>query len=107
LYRQIKRLKQHFEPTGPADYALVPYYLLRLLYAWVAMWVLGYWRHLRDPELPLAWALMWGRREDPSPVICWRCLWAGMRRWTVHTYYDDHNGDVEPVDECPRCGLEI
>lgn len=54
-----------------------------------------------------AWAFMWGRRESPEPIIC-RCGWAGMRRWAVHSYTDDGSAeDVEPTDECPRCGAEV
>ena len=48
-------------------------------------------------------AFAWGRRDSPKPVIC-VCGWVGPMRWLIHTYADDGCGDVEPVDECPRCG---
>jgi len=55
----------------------------------------------------MRWAWMWGRHDSPEPVECFECGWAGPRRWAVHTYYPDGWDDVEPVDECPRCGYEI
>ena len=59
---------------------------------------------------PQGWRFrIWqGRHEDWSPVLCDECGWRGPRRWAVHTYGDDGSGeDVEPVDECPGCGMEI
>jgi len=46
----------------------------------------------------------WGRHDSPKAVRCPECGWTGPLRWTIHTYADDHMGDVEPVDECPKCG---
>ncbi len=51
-------------------------------------------------------AYMWGRHESPEPVIC-ECGWRGPRRWAIHGYQDDGNGDSEPVDQCPRCEDEL
>jgi hypothetical protein len=31
----------------------------------------------------------------------------GPGRWLVHTYGPCGEDDVEPVDECPKCGQEI
>jgi hypothetical protein len=51
---------------------------------------------------------VWGRRESPEAIRCEMCGWAGMRRWAIHGYQDDGSGqDVEPADECPRCGDEV
>ena len=47
-----------------------------------------------------------GRHIDWDPVHCGECGWVGPLRWAFHTYCDDHAGDVEPVDECPKCGNE-
>lgn len=51
---------------------------------------------------------VWGRDDSPEPLLC-ACGWGGMRRQVIHTYQDDGTGqdEVEPVDECPRCGQEI
>jgi len=48
-------------------------------------------------------AFSWGRRDSPKAVWC-PCGWVGPLRWMIHTYGPDGCGDVEPVDECPRCG---
>lgn len=53
------------------------------------------------------WAWMWGRHDSPEPILCEECGWGGPRRWAVHTYGPCGWDDVEPVDECPRCGEEI
>ena len=94
-----------FEPQSWRDYALIPWWLLRYAFAWVwaeawATWKIG-------KGIPAGWANLYGRWESPEPVMCPRCLWAGPRRWVIHTYQDDGVGDVEPVDECPRCGCEM
>ncbi len=69
----------------------------------------GSWRWLRACHLP--WlrvaAFMWGRRESPEPVACHRCGWGGFTRWLIHTYEACGDDDVEPRDECPRCGQEV
>lgn len=48
-------------------------------------------------------SFVWGRRESPKPVRCTECGWTGPGRWAKHTYRSDGFGDVDPVDECPRC----
>lgn len=124
----LKRAFRNFEPDGWLDYALIPWWLARYLYAllWTALlrqpaWRLRMWLWRRgwrpysgrDFRRWRGWIMRWlpshgGRHVDSNPVICERCLWAGMVRWTYHTYQDDGTGeDVEPVDECPRCGKEI
>ena len=50
------------------------------------------------------WAFMWGRHQSPKAVFCERCGWAGPYRWLVHGYAPLGDDDVEPQDECPRCG---
>jgi hypothetical protein len=100
------------------DYALVPWWLLRwfLAYCWSPLWVcslnLNCW--LKQNCWTIFKFTRWilptggGRHVDPFPVICERCLWAGARRWTVHTYTGGgEEGDVEACDECPRCGNEL
>ena len=72
-------------------------YWVPFVYAWLWTQVAG--SFMKYP--------LWGRRESPEPVRC-SCGWAGMRKWTNHEYHDDGSGqDVEPCDECPRCGAEI
>ena len=51
-------------------------------------------------------AFSWGRHTSPKALLCVECGWAGPLRWMVHTYDDDGCGDVEAVDECPRCGSQ-
>ena len=48
-----------------------------------------------------------GRHSDVDPIICPVCFWAGPIRWLVHGYGPCGEDDVEPVDECPRCGTEL
>jgi len=57
----------------------------------------------------------YGRREDPTPILCARCGWKGRVKDSVHTYHGfvvgvDGDGnveeDVEAVDECPGCGSD-
>lgn len=101
---------KEFEAETAIDYLLVPYYLLRWLFAYVCTILWGYWRIVRrrpKDGLDLAFCMMWGRHDSPEPTICPRCLWAGMRRWCWHGYESDGVGDVEPVDDCPRCGNSI
>lgn len=70
-------------------------------FAYASIWTLFAYLFRRES----GW---WGRRESPEPTRCEMCGWAGMRRWTIHGYQDDGSGqDVEPADECPRCGDEI
>lgn len=112
----LKRAFQSFEPQSWVDYALIPWWLARYLYAllWTVLLRQPAWR-LRQWLWRRGWrgrAMRWlpsmgGRHVDSDPVICERCLWAGMVRWTYHTYYSCADGEVEPVDECPRCGKEI
>lgn len=97
-----------FEPESYRDWLLIPWWLLRLLFAWLwwQAWPLvqlvrGRWR------TKSAMSYSYGRHDDPTPVMCPRCLWAGPRRWLVHTYTAVGMDDVEPVDECPRCGQEL
>lgn len=89
------------------DWLLIPYWFLRYYFAlcWMFAWFI--WRRITDPTGEPAWQAMWGRHESPEPVMCECCLWAGPRRWVIHGYQSDGDGDVEPVDECPRCGQEI
>ncbi len=47
------------------------------------------------------------RQECEVIYKCATCGWTGMLKDAVHTYHDDGSGeDVEPVDECPSCGME-
>ena len=96
---------REFEPESWKDWALIPWWLLRWLFAWLWTQTWGYWRVYKG--VPAPWAWMWGRHESPEPTLCRRCFWAGPHRWTFHTYYPDGLDDIEPVDECPRCGAVI
>jgi hypothetical protein len=56
-------------------------------------------------QLRLGWD--GGRHVDWTPAECLECGWRGPVRWLRHDYQDDGTGeDVEPVDECPKCGNE-
>lgn len=95
------------EELSLTDYLFLPWQLLKYAYAWVVWRITIVIRRIR-----LKWKIrlpiIGGRHVDPDPVRCEECNWMGMRRWTVHTYGDDGTSmDVEPVDECPRCGAEI
>lgn len=101
---EINFIRHNFEPQGWQDYALIPWWILRFLFAcfwyWAARLTIGrrlYWDGI---------FMGWGGDVDPTPVICPRCLWAGPRRWMIHTYHACGDDDVEPVDECPRCGQD-
>ena len=81
-----------------SDPAMRLWYNVPFAYAWIETFFAK--QFFRYP--------VWGRRESPEPVRCEMCGWAGMRRWAIHGYQDDGSGqDVEPVDECPRCGDEV
>ncbi len=106
------RLFHDFQAQSWRDYALIPWWMLRYGFALVVTYVWGVWRFIRlRNKVERHWlkfaAFGWGRRESPEPIMCRCCLWAGMVRWTVHTYTACGEDDVEPVDECPRCGSEI
>jgi len=57
---------------------------------------------------------IYSRYDDPTPVRCSRCGWEGLVSECVHTYRgysvrlsdETQDADVEPVDECPRCGSD-
>ncbi len=88
-----------------ADRLLKPYWGLRYILALLAVYAEGGWRRLTK-HVPLWWG--WGRHDDPTPIRCHVCGWAGMTRWLYHGYADDGSGeDVEPQDYCPRCGSEV
>lgn len=91
---------REFEPQSWRDWLIIPWSLIRWVFAWVwtQLWGIGLTIRYREFN---GWHWMWGRRESPEPIICTRCLWAGAQRWCVHTYYGE---DSEAVDECPRCG---
>jgi len=79
------------------------YYFLCFRYARIIMLISAHWRHF-VLRVPFPYCFLWGRRESSEPIKC-ECGWAGMVKWLVHTYQDDGSGEeVEPVDECPRCG---
>lgn len=110
MIKAYHRFFQDFEPFSWRDYAAIPYYMVRYALAWVWYRAWGEWRYWRSKDQPYSrqWAFMWGRHDDPTPVWCARCGWAGPRRWLVHDYQSDGSGmDVEPVDECPKCGGEV
>jgi hypothetical protein len=108
--RAALRLRE-FEPQGPADWALIPWWIARYFFAWC--WTQAWypaWRlnnytiHGRLGRRLSRLPSMGGRHSDPDPVMCPRCLWAGPARWLVHGYASYGYEDVEPQDECPRCG---
>jgi hypothetical protein len=79
---------------------------------------LPYWGKVKYFWLFLTWAIVleigqrvgkphwWngGRRTDGDPTVCKSCLYVCRVRDCVHGYQSDGLGDVEGVDECPRCG---
>lgn len=87
------KITKQFEPQSLIDWFLIPYWAARYLITCIV-----YKSALIEPG--------YGRRTSLEPYCCERCLWSGPVRWLVHSYQDDGSGeDVEPVDECPRCGL--
>ena len=108
-----------YSPNSAFEYRYLPLDALRwcFAWAWTQVWYpvnhLHYWIREHLPRLFLLTRyflpLGGGRREDPDPVYCGRCLWAGPTRWLIHTYTGgwDEDSDVEAVDECPRCGMEV
>lgn len=113
----VKARFKEFESQSWRDYALIPYWLARYAFAWV--WTLAWysvsrlhwWIRAHLPRLFLLTRyflpLGGGRRVDPDPIMCPRCLWARMRRWAVHSYVGWGDGEVEACDYCPRCGGEV
>jgi hypothetical protein len=97
-----RRLLAEFEPQRWTDYARLPWALLRFGLAYAAWRALA-WNGRRNNR----WFAGWGRHDDPTPVLCPRCLWSGRIKNLEHGYRSDGAGDVEASDECPRCGLEI
>lgn len=110
-----------FEPQGLIDWLAIPIYVLRYwaCWLWTRAWAFArlirvfIWR-ITGKEVSRYWRAYvfgWGRHDSPEPVMCPRCLWAGPVRWLAHGYSgvsvgeDDY--DVEPTDECPRCGGEL
>lgn len=65
------------------------------------MWAAQCW-HRRH-----SWGWCGGRWVDWMPTTCERCGWSGPVRWAVHAYHATSDDDVEPVDECPKCGGDI
>lgn len=106
-----------FEPQSWRDYVFIPWWLARWFLAWLLTLArtpllnFNYW--LKGYCFPVfkvtryVLPLHSGRHDDTNPIICLRCMWAGPRRWAVHTYASVDIEDVAAVDECPRCGMEI
>ena len=93
------------------------YYFFCYQYAHLITFLWGNWRWIGGPifhpivysnctkdekNLRKKFCFMWGRRESPEPIKC-ECGWAGMIKWLIHTYEGNGHGEVDPVDECPRC----
>jgi len=97
----FRRAFLEFEPESWTDWARIPWSLLRYGFALL----------MHRLVWPIAQRFGFvcrggGRWDDWDPVWCPRCFWAGPARWLCHTYAQCGDEDVEPVDECPRCGLE-
>lgn len=89
------------------EYLYIPWTILRFLFWFYVFHLSLRWaKFWKDESLyfDIAWA---GRHDDPTPVWCERCLWSGRQRDCSHGYGSDGCGDVEPSEECPRCGNEI
>ena len=105
------KITSEFEAEVVTDYFLIPWWFTRYYLTWL-IWKMArgfnrlrYWKKRNNPFYPLLIEPGHGRHTDIEPYCCERCLWSGPYRWLVHAYCDDGMGDVEPVDECPRCGL--
>jgi hypothetical protein len=97
---------KHWERETRREYLYVLWTVPRFLL--IRLWYL----------IALGWAKLWGnpaliweiafsgRRESIEPLWCERCIWSGRRKDAVHTYHS-FGDDVEPADECPRCGGDI
>ncbi len=76
--------------------------LARLKWLWLYWsWRLVIWLGQR---LGRWWWWNGGRQTDGDPTVCPKCRLVVRVRDCVHTYGDDGTGEVEGVDECPRCG---
>lgn len=74
-----------------------------LKYLWL-LWSFNLVRYFAAKTKWYKFKWIGGRREAGYPVICEDCGHVCRLKNAVHGYQDDGNGDVEGVDECPRCG---
>lgn len=101
------------DPRPWTDYAQLPWQLLRYAFAWCWYWawklllIVRYWRHRHDRWWNWRIEPGHGRHDMPDPVMCPCCWWAGPVRWLYHGYEACGDDDVEPMDYCPRCDIEI
>jgi hypothetical protein len=112
----VRVVFRYFEPQGIGDWLRIPLGLVGYVFAWAwteswRLWLKWKHRWLRkvDP-MGYHWRVSCpggGRHTQPDPVLCHRCFWGGPVRWLVHTYTACGEDDVEPVDECPHCGMEL
>ena len=107
--------RQHYRnlSSEPWTLAATAANVCRLIFAvlWTLLWGTARFidNCLHHPDWAIvtlhAMAFSWGRRESPKAMWC-ECGWVGPLRWAIHTYQDDCAGDVDPVDECRRCGCD-
>lgn len=99
---------KYFEAESWRDYFIIPLSFLKFIYSYLFFRIVQWWDiHIKKHHIN-GIHFGWGRREDPTPIWCPRCCWAGMRKWLVHSYQDDGTGlDIISYDECPRCGIEL
>jgi hypothetical protein len=93
-----------FEPQGIVDWLLLPWWWLRYTRAWLRYRLLLWLTYATDDGVKY---VVMSRHNDPRPIICPRCRWAGAVAELGHDYQPDGYGDVEGVSECPRCGLDL
>ncbi len=93
-----------YEPRNWQEKALIPYWLIRWLLAW--LWSGLFWLWIR-----LCWKVgrptFISRHNDPTPMACPYCLWTGPYRWLYHGYEPDGDGSTVAVSYCPRCENEL
>lgn len=52
-------------------------------------------------------ARVYSRHTMPEPARCGACGAVFRQRDAIHTYKSCGGDDVEPIEECPKCGEEL
>lgn len=83
--------------------------MIKIGWIWIVwlLWGFGRWLRYADSTNPaFGRQIYWHRQRHSSwlPVRCQSCSWVGPLWRAVHGYdAAGFDGDVEPVDRCPKC----